>query len=336
MSHVTGGQPGPYAYHPQQQPKRKGLMPLIFGGLTLLVGTPLAFLLPMAIGMGDLFGALLNTAGPGDTRYLPAGEERVLYAMGPNGESLSDSSCTVKDPGGSAVSLEPQLVTDPGDPQNFWLFHTSEAGDYTLDCGPGSIMAVAPGDALEGLIGWTIGAFVLALLAFLLGLGLIIWGIVQLVRTGRSQNPGPGSYGGPAPVGPQGQDQAGATGQYGQYGQPTPYGGQQYGGGQHAGHGEQPPQGGASQQYGTSPWAGQSYDGQPGQRPQQSYGAPAAPSGQPGQHSEAGQPASDPRAPHPLNGQQGRPAPEYGQYAPGMGDQPGQDDADGPAGAHRL
>ena len=40
MSHVTGGPSGPYAYHPQQQPKRKGLMPLIFGGLTLLVGTP--------------------------------------------------------------------------------------------------------------------------------------------------------------------------------------------------------------------------------------------------------------------------------------------------------
>lgn len=137
MSHVTGGPSGPYAYHPQQQPKRKGLMPLIFGGLTLLVGTPLAFLLPMAIGMGDLFGALLNPASDGDTRYLPAGEERVLYAMGPDADPLETDQCTVTDPAGNAVPLDPQLTEGASAPQNFWLFQTTEAGDYTLECGSG-------------------------------------------------------------------------------------------------------------------------------------------------------------------------------------------------------
>lgn len=319
MSHVTGGPSGPYAYHPQQQPKRKGLMPLIFGGLTLLVGTPLAFLLPMAIGMGGLFGALLNPASDGDTRYLPAGEERVLYAMGPDADPLETDQCTVTDPAGNAVSLEPQLTESASAPQNFWLFQTTEAGDYTLECGSGSVMAVAPGDALEGVIGWTLGAFALALIVFLLGLGLIIWGIVQLVRTSREKQAVAGGYGPPPGAAPYDQ-----PGQYGQPSQP----------GQYA-----PPSGPADQQ---------------GQ-----YGQPPAP-GQYGQPSQPSQPApegagtgDDPRAPHPLNGARGRPAPEYGQYAPGhepSTQEPGThepgagtrapsgspQDGDGRGGAHRL
>ncbi|WP_374928579.1 hypothetical protein [Kytococcus sedentarius] len=307
MSHATGGPSGPYAYHPQQQPKRKGLMPLIFGGLTLIVGTPLAFLLPMAIGMGDLFGALLNPASDGDTRYLPADQERVLYAMGPDADPLETDQCTVTDPAGNAVTLEPQLTENASAPQNFWLFHTTEAGDYTLECGPGSVMAVAPGDALEGVIGWTLGAFALALIAFLLGLGLIIWGIAQLVRTGRDNQAAAGGHGPPPGAAPYGY--AGQHGQPGQ--QPGPY----------APPGPQPGP------YGQQPPAQPQQPGQPGQ--------PGADAGH------------DPRAPHPLNGAQGRPAPEYGQYAPGHEPdaQPGPDaqpqpgpgpDGDGPGGAHRL
>lgn len=316
MSHVTGGQPGPYAYRPQQQPRRRGVMPLVFGGLTLLVGTPLAFLLPVAIGMGDLFGALLNPASDGDTRYLPANEDRVLYAMGEGGESLAHDACSVTGPSGEKLELHPQLVDHPQDPQHFWTFHTQGAGDHTLRCGDGSVMAVAPGDALEGIMGWTVGAFLLALLVFLLGMGLIIWGITQLVRTNRRAAAVP--PGGHGPYGPHGPGGMGGPG------------GAPYGGDPHA------------PRTGSAP--GQAPTGQPPAQgavwnPVSAPPAPGATSG------EAAAPQPDPRQPHPLTGLQGRPAPEYGQYAPGhgpdgsapeAGDGAPQGGSDPAGGAHRL
>ena len=88
MSHVTGGPSGPYAYHPQQQPKRKGLMPLIFGGLTLLVGTPLAFLLlsPVFRNSDASFEEAASICGAGlvaTLRHVTLGMARpALLALG--------------------------------------------------------------------------------------------------------------------------------------------------------------------------------------------------------------------------------------------------------------
>lgn len=278
-----GGQPGGYAYHPQQQSRRKGLMPLIIGGLMLLVGTPLAFLLPIALGMGDLFGALLNPASSGDTRYLPQDEQRVLYVMGEDGQALSPSDCSVTDPAGTPVDLHSELDGATTSDQHFFSFHSNQAGDYTLDCGRGAVMAVAPGDALDGVVGWAVGAFLLALLVFLVSLGLIIWGIAQLVRTGNG-----GSDAHRAAVGG------------------------------HPGGGF-PPAGSGSSPAGPGP-VGHAPPGNPVQG-----GAAAPPSPQ----------AS--REPHPLNGVQGRPAPQYGQYAPGHGGSEGEGSAsDTSGGAHRL
>ncbi|WP_462418513.1 hypothetical protein [Kytococcus sp. Marseille-QA3725] len=296
MSHVTGGQPGPYAYHPQQQPRRRGLMPLILGGLTLLVGTPLAFLLPIAIGMGDLFGALLNPASEGDTRYLPGGEERILYAVDQDASAVDEGACSVTDPSGKELPLEHRdLAEGGGGPENFWAFRTTEDGDYTFRCGPDAVMAIAPGDALDGIVGWSVAAFLLALLAFLLGFGLIIWGIVQLVRTGRSVQAKQGAHG----ATPHGFHQHTAPHDHQQAGAP----------GTHAPHG-------ATEAYRGTPHHGPGQDGGTGQAP-------------------------DPRRPHPLSGTRGRPAPQYGQYAPGYEPQAeesiGEGERDGrrPGGAHR-
>ncbi|SNC63818.1 hypothetical protein SAMN05445756_0985 [Kytococcus aerolatus] len=271
MTQPPPGPTGQYAYHPQPHPRRKGLLPLILGGLTLLVGTPLALFLPLALGMGDLFGAVLDPIEQGDTRYLPGGEERVLYAATTDTSGVEPGQCHVTGPQGEELDLHSVITTDVQDSDFLWRFTTAEAGDHTFDCGADTPMAVAPGDAADGVVTWALVAFGLGTLAFLIGLGLITWGIVQLIRTGKRTDSGlQQGPGGPAGAhGPRGAAQ-------GPTGHPAP---------------------------GAEPWQQAGQDAAPLRG-----GTPTGPV-----HAATG----STRDPHPLHGVTGRPAPQYGQYAPG-------------------
>lgn len=273
MTQPPPGPTGQYAYHPQPHGRRKGLLPLILGGLTLLVGTPLALFLPLALGMGDLFGAVLDPIEQGDTRYLPGGEERVLYAATTDTSGVEPGQCHVTGPQGEELDLHSVITTDVQDSDFLWRFTTAEAGDHTFDCGADTPMAVAPGDAADGVVTWALVAFGLGTLAFLIGLGLVTWGIVQLIRTGRRGQDGPRP----------GDSGNGSAGQVGGWGAPV-------------GPGGHPTPTHAPQQQ-----APRSHD-------PAGHGAPAGPV-----HGAAG----STREPHPLHGVTGRPAPQYGQYAPG-------------------
>ena len=232
------------------QPKRRGLWLTIIGAIIML---PVAF----GIFIGGTVLGVKNMANlveeapvvtAGSSHDFAADTTVAMFGDG------SGSSCSVTDPSGSAVTLDNSAggSVQEGDSTFNLLgsFTTTDAGAYTIDCGSGVDVSVLSGkDASavsQKLLMPILVGFGGAALAGLIGLGLLITGIVKLVRSNRErtawsqQQAYAGGYGA-APAGyPYGQPQQGYPPQYGQqeYGQQQP---PQYGQQSPPDPGQQPP-----------------------------------------------------------------------------------------------
>lgn len=221
------------------QPKRRGLWLTIIGAIIML---PVAFAIFLA---GTVFGvknmANLVKEAPvvaaGSTHDFAANTTVAMFG------DATGSSCSVTDPAGSPVTVENSTTgsVKEGDSTFNLLgsFTTTDAGAYKIDCGAVDVSVLSGKDAADvskKLLMPIFVGFGGASLAGLVGLGMLITGIVKLVRSNRErtawsqQQAYAGGYGAPTgypygqPQQPQQYGQALPPQQYGQPQQPPQYG----------------------------------------------------------------------------------------------------------------
>ncbi len=207
-------------------PRRRGIWPMVIGGVLLVVGVPAAIIIGLIIGGGSVLSEVedMPRLDPGESLTLEAGAERTVYVVpsegssgtGPTGpeEEPSEPSlpqiedCTVTGPDGSPVPLRstggPGITADGSSFLATGTFTAEQSGAHTIDCGAATRVLVAPAEFTDSFfqtLVWSIGgAFLGAGILGVVGLGLLIWGIVAFTNSKPPRPPGPQHpYGPPGP-----------------------------------------------------------------------------------------------------------------------------------------
>lgn len=203
-----------------QLPKRRGLALTIIGAILMLVVAPTAAGIGIWKGVSGGMNVVSDTAWiePGGRVHVAGTEDQTILVEGryDTGEPLP--SCDVSGPDGQPVTVDEgsaRLSMDWGGTaySRAGTFDPTATGDYTVDCSGHRAKvlssSVANDVARRVLVPLGIGIG-LGVLAFLLGVVLLIVGIVKLVKSGQERSrarmaaagwpggPGPGQ----APYGP--------------------------------------------------------------------------------------------------------------------------------------
>lgn len=204
-----------------QLPKRRGLALTIIGAILMLVIAPTAAGVGIWKGVSGGMNAVSDTAWiePGGTAHVTTSEDQTILVEGryETGDPLP--RCDVSGPDGQPITVDKgtaRLSMDWGGTAytRAGTFETSGAGDYTIDCSGHRTKVlsstVANDVARRVLVPLGIGVGI-GVLAFLLGVVLLIVGIVKLVNSGRERAQAraaaagwPGYGPGQAPYGPHG------------------------------------------------------------------------------------------------------------------------------------
>jgi hypothetical protein len=208
-----------------QPPKRRGLALTIIGAILMLVVAPTAAGIGIWKGVSGGMNAVSDTAWvePGGTVHVSGTEDQTILVEGryETGEPLPD--CHVTGPDDQPITVDEgttRLSMDWGGTaySRVGTFDPTGSGDYTVDCSGHRTKvlssSVANDVARRVLVPLGIGVG-LGVLAFLVGVVLLIVGIVKLVRSGQERSQariaaagwpgghGPGQapygYGGPPP-----------------------------------------------------------------------------------------------------------------------------------------
>ncbi|MCS6711459.1 hypothetical protein JSY14_05255 [Brachybacterium sp. EF45031] len=171
--------------------RRKGLIPLILGLLSMLVGAPAAVLIGIAVAVGSMVGHVTEQPPtvPPTGLTVEAEAQQMFLVMVPS-EQSADTTCTATSPEQAALTTvpagnDPVVLADGRSYTPVVGVGTLEATPVTVQCeGPGAAGAVVMGPLgiMEMGLPLLIGLGV-SLLLGLLGLGLTILGIVRLLRS---------------------------------------------------------------------------------------------------------------------------------------------------------
>lgn len=206
-----------------QLPKRRGLALTIIGAVLMLLIAPAAAGIGIWQGVSGGMSAVNDTSWiePGGSVHVSDGEDQTILVEGryATGEPLP--SCDVTGPDGRSITVDQgnaRLSMDWGGTSysRAGTFPASEPGDYSIDCAGHRTKVLnselANDVARRVLVPLGIGLGI-GVIAFLLGVVLLIIGILKLVNSGHERSrarvaaaggwPGPHGPGTP-PYGPQG------------------------------------------------------------------------------------------------------------------------------------
>lgn len=210
-----------------QLPKRRGLALTIIGAILMLVVAPAAAGIGIWKGVSGGMNAVSDTAwtAAGGSVHVTGAEDQTILVEGRYDTGMPLPTCEVTGPDGHRLTVDEgttRLSMDWGGTaySRAGTFTPSGPGDYTVDCSGHRTKvissSVANDVARRVLVPLGIGVGI-GVLAFLLGVVLLIVGIVKLVKSGqersRARMAAAGWPGGPGPGGSP-------------YGPPQGYGGQ--------------------------------------------------------------------------------------------------------------
>lgn len=203
-----------------QEPKRRGLALTIIGAILMLVIAPTAAGIGIWQGVSGGMNAVSDKPwiDPGGTVHVTEADDQTILIEGryETGDPLPP--CDVTGPDGQPITVDEgtaRLSMDWGGTaySRAGTFHATGAGDYKIDCSGHRTKvltsSVANDIARRVLVPLGIGIGI-GMLAFILGVVLLIVGIVKLVKSGQERTRAraaaagwPGGYGpGHPPYGP--------------------------------------------------------------------------------------------------------------------------------------
>lgn len=172
---------------PLNMPGRGGPIAMIVGGLvTMLIVAPIVFLVVVGLSVGSQFantfndGTRLDVVNGADVNVSGGFFGVVIYP------SSSDARCELKGPQGT---IDLPVEDNAGDDSSS-VFMTQDVADgqYLLTCSnvPQGASAVAIDASMVGdFMGGFGYGFIAGSVVGIIGLGLLIWGIVRLVKVNR-------------------------------------------------------------------------------------------------------------------------------------------------------
>lgn len=175
-------------YPQRERPRRRGLKRTIFGGLGILANAVGLFVMPFLVGV---LGAVISIGASQTLTALDPqhatidGDAMRIYSLAVPIEYAGTVQCTVT--GGDATITpaptdHPVGTVDGTDYYDAFELMVNGSGEITVECSGTEALALWEAGMGGTLISIGVGIVVPVVLG-LLSLGLLIWGIIALVRS---------------------------------------------------------------------------------------------------------------------------------------------------------